>query len=181
MGMTIDERDGRGSGGGRSSVGGGAPARVTVRGARAADADRIALAHVRAWQAAYVGLMPTDYLDGLDVDRRAVGWSRYLAAPPPPDQGLAVVVVDRVVGGFATFGESRDVGTAGVGELYAINLHPDVWGVGAGSVLLRHAHDGLAEMGYAQAVLWVVPGNVRARRSTRRTAGRLRTWSEPPR
>jgi ribosomal protein S18 acetylase RimI-like enzyme len=52
----------------------------------------------------------------------------------------------------------------GTGELYAINVDPDVWGAGAGPALMDHVQRGLAGMGYVRAVLWVLPGNLRARR-----------------
>lgn len=137
---------------------------VSVRPAVPADASLIARAHVRAWQAAYAGLMPDGFLDALGVEERADVWGRYLRTPLPDDRRVEVVVVDGQVQGFATFGEARDEESAGTGELYAINLHPDAWGLGAGSVLLRHVHDGLSGMGYETAILWVVPGNTRARR-----------------
>jgi RimJ/RimL family protein N-acetyltransferase len=40
----------------------------------------------------------------------------------------------------------------------------DRWGTGAGRALLLAAHAQLARLGYAEAVLWVLPGNRRARR-----------------
>ena len=46
---------------------------VTVRHARAGDAPDLGLVHVRAWQAAYRGQMPDDYLDGLRPEERAAG------------------------------------------------------------------------------------------------------------
>ena len=45
------------------------------------------------------------------------------------------------------------------GELYAINVRPDWWGVGAGRALLAAVNAGLAEFGYRRAVPWVMPGN----------------------
>ncbi len=43
---------------------------VRVRKAGAGDAAAIAVVHVLSWQAAYEGLVPQDYLDGLDPARR---------------------------------------------------------------------------------------------------------------
>ena len=47
--------------------------------------------------------------------------------------------------------------------LDAINLDPDAWRRGFGARLLRAAVALLRELGYAEAVLWVVPENTRAR------------------
>jgi len=48
--------------------------------------------------------------------------------------------------------------------LYAINVDPDRWGTGAGRALLAAAQAELARLGYAKAVLWVLPDNARGRR-----------------
>lgn len=76
---------------------------------------------------------------------------------------LVAVAADDVVG-FAAFGEERSSTSAqACGELYAINLDPDHWGRGIGRVLLQQVTHALAAMGYREAVLWVIPQNVRAR------------------
>ena len=64
--------------------------------------------------------------------------------------------------GFAAAGPEHD-GRAGRGELYAINVDPQVWGRGLGRALLRDVTVELAGLGYREAVLWVVPQNDRAR------------------
>ena len=75
-----------------------------------------------------------------------------------------LVIVDHRVVGFASFGPARDSDAAcDIGQLYAINLDPDVWGRGLGRALLN-VTDRLRELGYVEAVLWVVPDNQRARR-----------------
>ena len=53
--------------------------RVTVRTARADDAEALATAHVRAWQAAYRGILPQDYLDAIDLDARVEQWRGWIA------------------------------------------------------------------------------------------------------
>jgi ribosomal protein S18 acetylase RimI-like enzyme len=136
---------------------------MAVRPARSDDAKELALAHVLAWQSAYPGLMPQDYLDGLNVDDRAVEWRQRLSAPTATSLVLAGAVDERVVG-FCSFGAARDPDLGGFGELYALNVHPGYWGEGVGSALLSEAHKGLADLGFAQAILWVAGGNVRARR-----------------
>ena len=51
---------------------------TAVRPATVADAPAMGRLHVRAWQAAYRGEMPDDYLDGLRAEDRAAGWERAL-------------------------------------------------------------------------------------------------------
>ena len=116
---------------------------------------------VRAWQAAYRGQMPDDYLDELSPEERARMWSSTLGRR---DDSRPVLVVehDGTVIGFASVGPARD-GTR-TGELYAINIDPDRWGSGHGRRLLEAAEAELSAVGYDEVVLWVVPGNQRARR-----------------
>jgi ribosomal protein S18 acetylase RimI-like enzyme len=134
---------------------------ATVRRAAAADAPAVGLVHVRAWQAAYRGHMPDEYLDGLRAEDRAAYWEGVLGRD---DLQGTILVVERQgeVVGFAAVGPSRD--PAGAGELYAINLDPDHWGTGAGRALLGEAQAELARLGFGETVLWVLSGNARARR-----------------
>ena len=137
---------------------------VTIRPANVDDADDIGKVHVRAWQSAYRGVMPDDYLDGLEAQDHATRWRKHLIAPSPGGRALVVVDDHRVVG-FASLGPEGDRDApSDIGQLYAINLDPDVWGRGIGRALLNVATDRLRELGYVQAVLWVVPDNHRARR-----------------
>ena len=135
----------------------------SIRHAQLGDAGRIGTIQVRAWQAAYRGVMPDAYLDELDVNDRAAFWRRQLLALLP-GQRLKVIVDDGIVVGFAAVGPEHDSRAAGIGELYAINLDPHVWGRGLGRALLRDVTAELAGLGYREAVLWVVPQNDRARR-----------------
>jgi RimJ/RimL family protein N-acetyltransferase len=135
---------------------------ATVRRPDASDADAMGRAHVRAWQAAYRSIMPDDYLDGLSPDDRASMWRRQIEARG--GDGLLVIVADDAVAGFAAFGRCQDDdGSAEVGQLYAINLDPALWGRGLGRALLRAATHELARQGFTRLALWVVPENERAR------------------
>ena len=136
-----------------------------VRQAKVDDAAAMGRVHVRAWQAAYRGAMPDDFLDSLDADTRRAGWARLLESPRPGVETLVVEDDDGAVVGFAHIGPSRQNAEAeGEGEVYAINLDPDAWGRGLGQRLLAAATEHLAERGYREAILWVLDSNARARR-----------------
>jgi len=142
---------------------------VMVRDARVADVARIGLVHVRSWQAAYRGLMPQDYLDGLDPEQRSDMWEHILAAQNPARAGVLVVEAtedEQQILGFVSYGTSRDddADKQKVGEVAAIYLLPDAWGKGAGGQLMGAALGRLAGAGFAEATLWVLDTNVRARR-----------------
>jgi len=137
-----------------------------VRPARAEDAGQIALVHVRSWQGAYRGLIPQAYLEGLDVAQRTQMWERTLAETEDPNAGVLVADEGGSVVGFVGYFPSRDpdADPGLVGEIGAIYLLPGAWGGGIGRRLMDAAIDRLAGAGFAQATLWVLDSNVRARR-----------------
>jgi ribosomal protein S18 acetylase RimI-like enzyme len=111
--------------------------------------------------------MPQDYLDGLDPAVRAEAWRRVMAETEPSRGGILAAVADGGgITGLASFGPSRDHDTdpRRTGEVFAIYVDPDAWGTGTGRELMAGAVAELARLGYADAVLWVLDTNDRARR-----------------
>ena len=80
--------------------------------------------------------MPDAHLDELDADDRAAYWRRQVLELLP-GQRLKVIAESGVVVGFAAAGPEHDGRAAGIVELYAIHLDPQVWGRGLGRALLR--------------------------------------------
>jgi len=140
---------------------------VTVRAAGVEDARRIAEVHVLGWQDGYRGLMPQDYLDGLDPADRVARWTQSLRAADCTRGGCFVVADDKgVLAGFANACQSRDkdAESGDVGEVSAIYLAPEAWGKGLGRELMTAVLAHLAVLGYLQVTLWVLDTNARARR-----------------
>jgi threonine dehydratase len=143
----------------------GEAARLSIRPLGRGDADAVGAVHVRAWQAAYRGLLPDDYLTNLTVAERAAFWTRALAdAPRRPGGARFGAEQDGRVVGFIVVGPASDDGASRTGEVHALNVDPDHWSRGVGSALLAAGVGHLRESGFADAVLWVHPGNARARR-----------------
>lgn len=150
---------------------------LRVRTATLADADSIGRIHVRSWQAAYQGVVPQAYLDGLDEDERTGEWRRILRGEVPvgdlPLPLNIVVELDGETIGFANIGAFRqpDAGSQTPrsdaerpGELWAMYVDPEHWGGGAGAALMDGTIAELQRKGYEPAYLWVLADNVRARR-----------------
>lgn len=138
-----------------------------VRPATPADADGIGLVHARSWQAAYRGLLPREYLDRIDPAQRADRWRRVLTGDGADRDGVLVAgAPDGPVTGFVSFGATRDgdLDARVTGEVYALYAAPDAWGTGTGRALMDAAVTELARLGYADAALWVLDSNDRARR-----------------
>lgn len=123
---------------------------MQLRRAQVGDEQAVAEVHVRSWQVGYRGLIADDYLDALRPEDRA---GRYTFGVDDP---LTIVAVTDRIRGFATIFPSA-------GELAAFYVDPQAWGTGLGRALIIEAERRLAER-HAVAGLWVLAGNVRARR-----------------
>jgi GNAT superfamily N-acetyltransferase len=133
-----------------------------IRDAQPGDESAVADVHVRAWKAAYRGLLPEDFLEELAPEHRVPGYRFGLGDPRAPRTLLAFD--GETLLGFATFGPCRDEDAAGAGELFALYIDPARWRTGAGRALLLAARERLRELGFHEAVLWVLCGNEAAER-----------------
>jgi GNAT superfamily N-acetyltransferase len=132
-----------------------------VRAAVPGDAMAAARVHVRSWQWAYRGLIAQDYLDGL----RPEAWAgRYTFGRVGLRVPSTQVAVDgAAICGLATTGLCRDADLADCGELMAIYVDPVYLHAGVGRSLMAAARERLAAVA-GRAALWVLDGNVGARR-----------------
>jgi ribosomal protein S18 acetylase RimI-like enzyme len=135
---------------------------VSLRSARPEDAAAVAAVHVRSWQVGYRGLLPDDYLAGLRPEDRM---GRYTFGSTDPDAPWTTVAVENdVICGFATTGGCPDDDTSHAGQLFALYVDPDTWGVGVGRRLMAAARAQLHRRRFTEGVLWVLVGNDRAQR-----------------
>ena len=132
---------------------------MDFRRARLEDAAAIAAVHVRTWQAAYEHVFGAERLAGLDLAARE-GLARHYATD---DEYDAFVAEDegRIVG-FVSTGTPED--EAEQRELFAIYVLPDAWGTDAAAGLMAAALEAMRGRGAADAILWVLDDNPRARR-----------------
>lgn len=131
-----------------------------VRKATLNDARAIAEVHVKAWQAAYRGLLPDDFLQNLSVDRREQQWREGVQNP---EQIILLYELEKIVA-FCSFMPARDddVDRTKVAELVTIYALESVWGQSIGRALWDEASQHMRERGFSEVVLWVLKGNDRA-------------------
>ena len=135
---------------------------MLLRPAQPEDALDVARVHVRSWQAAYRGLLPDEYLNGLRPEDRA---QRYdFANPDPLAPQTLVAIEDETICGFATTSASHDLSLPSHGELCALYVDPAHWRSGFGIALVAAARGRLERLAFKHALLWVLAGNVRAER-----------------
>ncbi len=130
-----------------------------IRLAAPEDAETLAGVQVRAWWAAYAAYVdPAKFASEAE---RAVRWREILAAAETPtlvwDQGGRI-------GGFCSVGPAEEPEDPPVGEIRALYVDPPAQDAGVGSALLGAGEGTLAdELGFAEAVLWVLEANAPAR------------------
>ena len=135
---------------------------TTVRPATRLDADAIGRIQVETWRAAYAGLLPAETIAALNLEARQQMWREGLARAPRHGSATFVATLAAETVGFATVGASHS--EDGIGELYAIYVHPPSWGHGAGRALIEQSELSLRGSGFPSALLWVLDGNARAER-----------------
>jgi ribosomal protein S18 acetylase RimI-like enzyme len=133
---------------------------MTVRRARLEDARAIAAIHVRAWQEAYQGIVPSEWLGSLSVDQREVIWRQNIA------RGASETWVAEERGqvlGWISAARSRDSDALPTtGEVWAIYVAPTHWRQGVGQSLWCEAEGHLNASGFSEITLWVLKENARA-------------------
>ena len=127
----------------------------SIRAANDADAGAIAHVHVESWRTTYDGILPAEYLAGLDDTLRARLWREWLTSD-------TVVVVAEIAGGivgFAHGGKIREPVESCDAELYSIYLLRPAQGKGIGTALLRAIAAALLERHFRSLAVWVLERN----------------------
>lgn len=148
---------------------------LRIRPMAFADCDRVSEIRIRGWQFAYRGLMPQSFLDALsvaqDAERRRARFGQgadgvvNLVAVGAPPRPLGHRGKDGEVVGWSCYGPYRDGEVrTGEAELYAVYVAPEHLGTGVGRALMRESLRQCAALGHDRVLLWVLRGNVRARR-----------------
>lgn len=142
------------------------PGNVTVRPATVADAAAMVGMHARAWQVAYAELLPRPIIDAVveEQPRREARWRARLADPTHPGGALVAERDGRVVGLAFWAPSADDDASHGTAEVQALYLDPAAIGQGIGRTLLAAVVAAIVAAGFADATLWVLDTNRRARR-----------------
>ncbi len=120
--------------------------------------DRTAISRIyeESWRAAYRGIVPQEYLDGIPEGN----WNSFFDTAGI--ETLLMLDGCRFIG-TASYCQSRFGQAGNVGEVVSIYLLPRYMGKGCGKMLFRAVIDELEKMGYDEISLWVLEENRRAR------------------
>jgi ribosomal protein S18 acetylase RimI-like enzyme len=132
---------------------------IVVRPARPEDLDGIVEIGLVAWREGYRGVVPDDVMPDAGALR-----TRMSERVDQRSRHIAVGELDTVVRGWITFGPSRDLGAApSVGEIWALNVHPDDWRRGIGRQLVGYALERLGHGSFDEVTLWTFRDTPRSR------------------
>jgi ribosomal protein S18 acetylase RimI-like enzyme len=136
---------------------------IVIRQCTLQDAQAVESLRVASWKAAYRGIVPGAFLDGMTVD---AGRRRRMIAERACGCIESVAVQDGAITGWVSAGPCRDGDRAEPwhGEIYACYMLPGSWRGGIGRRLMAHATRALDEAGRGDVTLWVLERNERARR-----------------
>jgi len=147
--------------------------RFAVREATIADAEGIARAHTRSWQASYRGILPDSVLDLVDVGQRVTS-RRQILRDETIYKLVAYETTRGEIVGFSDAGRSRQPGRWS-GELYAIYLEHHAKRYGLGEEMFDRTASWLKANGMSSMIIWVLENNTHARRFYEAMGGRTGT------
>ncbi len=147
---------------------------ISIRFAKARDAEIIARIHATSWRAAYKGIVPQDFLDGPLYETKLKHWSEIWTDWGQGDQ-ILLIEVDGSPRGFVAAWTRTERGCEPPFDLYINNLHidPDWRGHRLGDRLLSALALTMAGHAPVRTFLWVLDGNDPARRFYARLGGRM--------
>ena len=135
---------------------------ISLRRATVDDAAAIAAVRIDGWRTTYRGIMPADYLDGMQLEESSAHWARILGA----ESDAVCVFVAESEGEIIGFASGMMLSEAKLGmdaELSAIYLRPALQRSGIGRRMLQKVARVCQAQGATGLLVWVIAGNRPAR------------------
>lgn len=131
---------------------------VSIRHAKADDAEGLARVFEEAWREAYQGIIPGVALEKMLIRRSQRWWRSTIVRSRP----LAVLDIGQGIAGYASYGRCRDRTLPAAGEIDELYLLPEYQGLGFGRRLFRAVCNDLRAREMAPISLWALADNGRA-------------------
>jgi ribosomal protein S18 acetylase RimI-like enzyme len=132
---------------------------LTIRPARAGEADAVADLHAVSWRSAYRGILPDETLGPDLVPRRRAFWQQAFTR----EDWNAILVAEDAGALIGFIAVSSDPDGAYDAFVQSLHVHPERKRGGIGRALLGAAATVIAAAGRRSVYLWVYDGNVPAR------------------
>lgn len=131
---------------------------MTVRLARAADAEAIAQVQRESWRTSYAGILPLDVIASHAGTSDAIAWKRRIGRQPS-DAATWIAERSGKAVGFASCGPARDELHGLDAEIYALYVLQEQQRRGVGRELVRACAKHFARQGLFSFYLWVLKAN----------------------
>lgn len=135
---------------------------IKIKSATFDDLKNIAEIHTTSWKETYVGQVPQDYLDSLNISDRQRRWEQIFQGKTAEDKNLDIAYLNNKPVGFISFGKGRDTGHLDKGEIFAVYLLKESLEQSVGYNLFLSAKRKLIEIGFLKSYLWVLDTNAHA-------------------
>ena len=134
---------------------------ISIREATVEDAKTISSIGVASWQAAYSGIVPSEYLDSLSIEKRERYVAKSLAVHT--NRFMIAEADGQAVGMICFYSSNSETAMREIWELEALYLLPQYWNKGIGRKLIQYAFQYIRDHGGCNCNLWVLADNNRAR------------------
>lgn len=141
--------------------------RYELRYAAMEDIHGMGRVYVDTWKAAYQGMIPQEYLNGLTIE----GWEEKYRSRFSKTEGyhVAVLTKDESIIGVMSFMKTRDHDLPETcGEIVSIYVLQEYWHQGLGKMMLGWAVKELQTLGFTDCALWTLEDNLQAQRAYER-------------
>jgi GNAT superfamily N-acetyltransferase len=128
----------------------------TIRHALPEDAPALARVRVDTWRSTYAGIVPDDYLAGMDYGQEEANSARFLRNPFPGTFVLVAEPQPGLVAGFALGGPPQKPFPGYDCELHALYVLKEHQGRGLGTLLMEHVTRELTGRGLGAMFVWVL-------------------------
>jgi GNAT superfamily N-acetyltransferase len=134
---------------------------VVVRLAERGEASTLAALHLETALAAYAHVFP-DEAEPPTPDEVLAQWEHSLGEEK--EHGRRTFIAEDVAAVVGVVLAGPDPAESNCGHVSRLYVRPDRWGTGIGTALYSCAISHLRDVGFAEATLWVLEHNLRARR-----------------
>ena len=131
---------------------------ITVRRARAEDAEEIAAVHDAAWREAYWGIIPGRELEKMLARRGPLWWHSSISR----GSSLSILDFDDTICGYVSYGRNRISALPCQGEIFELYMMPEFQGLGFGRRLFEAAGQDLKQNHLHSFIVWALAENSRA-------------------
>lgn len=135
---------------------------IEIRPATASDARAIARVRIDTWRTAYRGIVPSAYLDAMDVEQSEALWQRVLDAEAAT-ASVFVAERDGEIVGFAAANRLAEPRHGLDAELSAVYVRREFQRAGVGRRLVQAAVHAQRAQGATGLIVWTIADNRPAR------------------